>query len=150
GVRIPRETWEAAEKFFRQASAKDGGFGYEGPHNRTGSMTCAGAASLAICRRALGRPEPAGGEGIRLALAWLGAHFTVEQNPESSRWHYYALYGMERAGALCGAELFGAEEWYPLGVRYLLGTQKEDGSWVSANERDPRLDTAYALLFLSR
>jgi hypothetical protein len=69
-----------------------------------------------------------------------------------SVWHYYYLYGLERAGMLFGAETMGQHKWYPTGAHFLLKEQRDDGSWSSgkAPTRQAAWDTCWAILFLRR
>lgn len=79
---------------------------------------------------------------------WMSENFTIEK-PRSPFQHYY-LYALERY------ESFREEEaqrvvrmgWYEQGARFLIRTQKEDGSWESAAGSSP--DTCFSLLFLLR
>jgi Mg-chelatase subunit ChlD len=145
-VGIPRESWERVESHFRDTQTPDGGWGYSrgGP---TGSMTCAGVASLVIARHHLGQAQPAVDPAILDGLDWLASKFTVEENPGQGRsFHHYYLYGLERVGVLAGTEFIGEHEWYPEGARHLVRTQEADGSWGN----DPFVDTCYAILFLRR
>jgi hypothetical protein len=120
-------------------------------------MTTAGMAGLAICQDELWRSRRftpdmrrASRRSIRDALAWMQDNFDVTRNPgePSGGWHYYYLYGMERAGILARARFMGKHDWYKEGADYLLGAQRSDGSWATGG--DPQLDTAFAVLFLKR
>jgi hypothetical protein len=155
GIKIPRETWERVETHFRENQSEDGGWGY-GHGRSTGSMTCAGLASLVIARHYLARDKPLADPAVVKGLEWLAGQFTVEKNPHKNADHYYYLYGLERAGVLANTEFFGEHEWYPVGARYLLAQQNADGSWTSQKDHEPTghhhgyLDTCYAILFLRR
>jgi hypothetical protein len=134
----------------------------------TGSMTTAGIALLAICHDALLAPNRFSGytkpienqatRAIQDGFTWLDKHFTVERNagPNAPAWHYYYLYGLERAAALAGRDLIGDHDWYVEGARYLVGRQRDDGSWhtgflgTSEYDANDALDTAWAVLFLAR
>ena len=92
-------------------------------------------------------------------LAWLSSQFTVSTNPGvgDGGWHYYYLYGLERAGALTGWTHFGKHDWYREGAEYLLGAQTADGFWPEAPAQDLNatwqmrsVQTCFALLFLRR
>ena len=144
--------------------AKARGFRYipdgsptEGMKPVTGSMTTAGMACLAICQDELWGSRKFTPElrltsrrGIRDALAWMQDNFDVTRNPgePAGAWHYYYLYGMERAGILARARFMGKHDWYFEGAEWLLTEQRSDGSWFQ--EDDPQLDTAFAVLFLKR
>ena len=116
-------------------SFEEAGFSYRVREKPTGSMTSAGLAILAIGREGLGDDLSRGlarklDESEALALAWLGRHFSVEQNPgKGDSWHDYYLYGLERVGALFGLTSIGGREWYWEGAQNLLRRQKGDGSW---------------------
>ena len=60
----------------------------------------------------------------------------------------YHLYALERAGDLTGDSLAG-HDWYREGAAYLLGTQRDDGSWDDGSDT-PVPGTCFALLFLGR
>ena len=78
----------------------------------------------------------------------MSAHPEMEP-PE--HWLFYYLYSLERVGRVLGLDFIGTHEWYPEGAKYLLSTQKPDGSWIGkSEEEDPRLATSFALLFLTR
>lgn len=139
--------------------ARARGFRYvEGPRSPvTGSMTTAGAACLLICqsmlwssRRFTPEERQRTREGVRDALAWLQANFTVAMNPGTAgpgeSWHYYYLYGLERMGILGHLRHVGRHDWYAEGAELLLGEQFDDGSW----QHGEVVETAFALLFLKR
>jgi hypothetical protein len=122
----------------------------------TGSMTTAGLAGLAICQDQLWdsrKLKPKQRQDIRRsvrdALAWMQDNFQTAKNPghPTGGWHYYYLYGMERAGVLVRSRFMGRWDWYLEGATYLLGAQQGDGSWVTEHQD---LDTAFAILFLKR
>ncbi|MDA1195924.1 MAG: hypothetical protein O2894_12160 [Planctomycetota bacterium] len=139
-----------------------------GPFPATGSMTTAGIASLVICHDALTQParlpmydhkvENQVKRAVQDGFAWLDVNFTVERNPgmNAPPWHYYYLYGLERAAVFCDRGLIGSHDWYLLGARYLIAHQHGDGSWNTGNlggkEYKPSaiLDTAWAILFLKK
>jgi hypothetical protein len=141
------------------------GWGYQPGGRATGSMTTAGVSSLAICRsELLGWPGYKGEfahkmeRGIRDGLAWLDRNFTVTRNPGRGGWHYYYLFGLERAGILTDQAFIGDHDWYREGATYLVGRQDAIGSWNGgrggrgrADGRTKALcDTCFALLFLRR
>ncbi len=155
------------------------GWGYQcgrGKRESTsGSMTTAGVSSLVICRgELLGSPgyDPALDarvvQAIHDGLAWLGANFSVSGNPTprgagfGGIWHYYYLYGLERAGVLSGVSWMGDHDWYGEGAVYLVSGQLESGAWLSGSgfvsRRTPGvvalpgdlMDTCFALLFLKK
>jgi hypothetical protein len=166
-----------------RAAARDHarGWGYMERDPATGSMTTGGVSSVAICRselRGKGVLDPADDvralQAIWDGLAWLGLHFTVKENPgpdnapmSRESWHFYYLYGLERAGVLSGATLMGDHDWYREGAEYLVATQEGSGGWRDGGGEAPpvpgvqrvdrpaldegeMLDTCFALLFLKR
>ena len=134
-----------------------------------GSMTTAGIAALAICNDALLKPERWGGytddlerkarRSVQDGFAWLDKNWAVDKNPPAGApaWHYYYLYGLERACAFAGRDAVGPHDWYVEGAKYLLGQQKADGRWSTGSlGSDGQIgasdlcDTAWALLFLKK
>ncbi len=149
------------------------GWGYRGRSTATGSMTSGGVSSVVICRGELQGRTGYGGaldgravKSIRDGIAWIGRNFSVTGNPSAagrggSGWHYYWLYGLERAGVLAGVTWTGPHDWYLEGARYLLGAQESGGGWEGGGGfsaaapgagpgRGNLLDTAFALLFLKK
>lgn len=123
----------------------------------TGAMTTAGMASVAICQDELwtsrkfdAKLRKASRRSVRDALAWMQDNFDVTRNPgePGGGWHYYYLYGMERAGILARARFMGKHDWYKAGADYLLSEQRSDGGWYQQD--DVQIDTAFAILFLKR
>ncbi len=147
------------------------GWGYTHP-GATGSMTTGGVSSMVICRgelqgtkRYTAALDRKAVQSIRDGIAWLGRNFSVTDNPPSGTggWHYYYLYGLERAGVLAGVTWMAEHDWYLEGAKYLLAQQNGDGSWGGTGmlAAQPRrkgararpgnlLDTAFALLFLKK
>jgi hypothetical protein len=151
GVRIHASVWQRLAERTMIYRVDGGAFGY-GPQSRQGtaSMTAAGAGTLAICEQQLrlaNRLDFALADQIipaRLqAQAWLGAE--LREQVGASSWHYYYLYGLERLGALSGAEYFDRQNWYLLGANKLIEDQDSGGSWAKDD-----IKTSFALLFLAR
>jgi len=138
------------------------GWGYRGRSAPSGAMTAAGVAAVAICSGEIPgdstkRLREKGMTSMRDGLAWLGKHFEVTSNPKAgSAWHYYYLYGLERAGALAGVVHMGNHRWYAEGAKYLVASQSPDGAWRTPRSRMPGvnkvdvIDSSFALLFLAR
>jgi hypothetical protein len=163
GIIIPEETIERAVKWWRKCQqnqadktapvatsggvpGKPRGWDYKDGNSPYGSMTAGAVGALAIFLYMQNRNWKRD-QDLADGAAWLGAHFSVTQNPKKGgEWHYYYLYGLERAGVLYDAERFGSHSWYPEGAWYLLDNQKkEDGSWGGDVK-----NTCFAILFLKR
>lgn len=142
-------------------------------HPSTGAMTTAALAALITAKSALYESnlfprmkdlEEKVDTSINDGLCWLGHHFSVTSNPVAQGsmgvgWHYYYLYGLERAGILAQTEAMGKHFWYPEGATYLVGAQRPDGSWQEgqgvahpgAGAMGNQLaDSCFAILFLKR
>jgi len=155
-VPVPGEPFAKLLAYLEASQNEDGGFGYSKKQRGRsyGSMTAGGAMALALCA------DPDAPE-VRRALDWLGEGFDPAKNLHAARafgrkkgrrgdsfWRHYWLWSVERAGAATGAKRFGAHDWYAEGARYLLETQRDDGSWRDPER--PLLATSFALLFFTR
>lgn len=173
GVEVNPQTWEAAREHWLGIQKPDGSWGYLASHSSSGSMTCAGAASLIITSgqlsagdaRVIGdRVQCCGAQDenapIERALDWLGRKFTVNWNPsgaqgsgggQRSYWLYY-MYAIERVGRLSGRRFLGQHDWYRTGAAKLLAEQASGGYWKGHGhaENNPLVATSMALLFLSK
>lgn len=149
---------------FKKERAEARGWGYQ---TRTpaggayGSMTAGGIASVIICKNALSQMKKISTElsrkadrSIRDGLAWLQENFSVTENPKrgknGNQWHFYYLYGLERAGILAGTEYMGEHQWYREGAEFLLSNQCSNGMWDGPGGTSSLTDTCFALLFLKR
>jgi hypothetical protein len=170
GADVSRETWKLAADYWRNTQNDDGSWGYVPGDSGTGSMTCAGIGGLATSAAALESGDAAVENGrvvccrphdiddnLDRAIDWLGAHFSVSQNPRPAGGGqaclYYYLYGLERAGRLTARRFIGDHDWYREGAELLVRDQDSlshywKGNWYA--EREPRISTAMALLFLSK
>ena len=174
-VNISRETWERVQIYWRFNQYADGSWRYYKSIIGTGSMTCAGIASLVITDDILHEPDArvAGDQidacyrapaedvdRIDRGIEWLRQRFTVQSNPPvgpagSPLWHYYYLYGLERAGRLTARRKIGEYDWYREGAAHLvqlIGTVVERSSWKGGGtaENNEDIATSLALLFLSK
>ena len=118
----------------------------------SGSMTTAGISCLAVIHSELlksgkyQREISSVSRAIDDGFAWLQQNFALDKNPGGNlAWHFYYLYGLERAGVLADRKWIGDHDWYREGAEYLLGRQYTNGGWG-----DGILDTSFALLFLRR
>lgn len=177
GVKINDSTWRLAEQYWVKNPWRrdDGSWGYFAAEGSTGSMTCAGIASLIIAQDHLAGADAAVIEGrirccgnreeddaIQQGIDWLGRKFQVSNNPTASGksypWLLYYLYGVERVGRMSGKRFFGSGEnqhdWYREGSQFLVEQQKAslNGSWQGTGivENNPLIGTSLALLFLSK
>lgn len=168
GLAPPPEMWQSALLQTRQRQTDDGGWHYNQLERNKpgyGSMTCAGVCTSALCLHHLGC-DPLLDPGVQRGLAWLEKNWTVESNPRAGGSHYYYIYSIERVGRILGLDFIGSHEWYPLGARYLVDHQGENGAWrelppnpkpppaeasrASAPQYTDPMATAFALLFLTR
>ena len=144
-----------------QASANTQGMGGE-----SGSMTTVGIACVEIAWNELGKCAARGDrdaqkfvrdrdgisardQSVHDGFAWLAQNFSVDTNPgqPNGGWHFYYLYGLERAGVLANRVNVGAHDWYREGGDKILSMEK-NGSWTT---NDGALtSTCFALLFLAR
>ncbi len=167
GYEAPQQTWRklaAAVLDCREGTGRGGrggagggargaGFGYViGAGGATPSMTAAGVGTLAICLDHLGGDAVATTRRVREAIAagaeWLGAHCLLHPLAgDATAWTTYALYGLERAGALAHLERFGEHPWYPEGAEWFVDRQHVNGAWAPS---ETNVNTCFALLFLAR
>jgi len=154
GVILPPEVLHLAEQWWRDGLGGDG-WGYLSKNDSGyGSMTAGAVGALTIYLHIQGKPWLKDKE-VSSGMEWLASNFTVTQNPKTAEagqggWQYYYLYALERAGIFFGTETFGAHEWYVEGAQYLLGQQKDDGSWMTKGSDHAIWDTCFAILFLRR
>ena len=176
GVKVNRNTWDLANGYWRRIQAKNGSWSYSGGEGASGSMTCAGIGALSVIRKALSEGDarvlPNGqvkcctqqenDPAIENALNWLGRNFSVRRNPMSSInerdgrraghqiWHYYYLYGLERAGRLTARRFIGEHDWYREGTEYLVTAQNRLLHFWEGRTGNRQISTSMALLFLSK
>ena len=176
GVKIPPEVWAHALQHWRTTQNEDGSWKYY-PDARlpgTGSMTCAGLASMIILTEKMTGQDAAiengkvvccrqkGASGdlrqIERGIQWLADHFSVTHNPGDNRLMYY-LYALERVGRMSGWRFIGSHDWYREGTDHLIrlkgalyNQRQMVDFWYGedAEERDKIISTCYALLFLSK
>jgi len=83
--------------------------------------------------------------------AWFDKHMTYDVK----QWTQYYMYAVERHRSfqeLVEGKVVPEPAWYNDGVEYLQKTQREDGSWSPEQTHGvhPAVDTAFAMLFLTR
>ncbi|MGB4708552.1 MAG: DUF4159 domain-containing protein [Fuerstiella sp.] len=163
GVKIDRKVWERVHEHWLKGQRSDGSWGYHPGDGPKGSMTTAGLSTLAITTRMLQTDNDVDGTGrpdccvphplpdaFEKGRAWMADAFTVFTNPPGETWHYYYLYGLERAARLGNVRFFGKHDWYREGARYFVNNQNGDGSWLAQQNSTPNVSTSFALLFLSK
>ncbi len=170
GADVSHDTWVLAANYWRTTQNEDGSWGYVPGDSGTGSMTCAGIGGLAVSSAALESGDATVENGrviccrphdvddkLDRAIGWLATHFSVNHNPRPAGGGqaclYYYLYGVERAGRLTAHRFIGDHDWYREGAEFLAREQDSlshywKGTWYA--EREPRISTAMALLFLSK
>ena len=163
GVVANEQTWRLAKGYWEKCQNVDGSWGYTGLPFGTGSMTCAGIASLVFAADQV-QPCDARVVGDRIeccvvwpaakvdhverGIRWLGQHYSVEHNPNNETWTLYYLYGLERAGRLTARRFIplpprlgqpSRADWYREGAEHLVRTQDNaSGSWRTLPPRNPQ------------
>ena len=166
GAQVRPDVWVKAQQHWVSCANGDGSWGYTiGNSGGSGSMTCAGIASVWITSEHIGTPAAraaadtvscCGGasspKALERGLDWLGKHFTVRENPGAGQtWHYYYLYGLERVGRFTARRFIGKADWYLEGARMFVSTQDAfSGAFRGGRIEDPVVATSFALLFLAK
>lgn len=169
GARVDPEVWERVGAYWRSRQNADGSWAYADGAPGTGSMTCAGIGALVATERASSTGDAHVENGLAVCcvehdedrsiargLEWLGRNFSVRRNPATravaAEWHYYYLYGLERAGRLTAERFIGQHDWYREGTEHLVRSQDTlTHAWNGgANEGGQLGATAFSLLFLSK
>jgi hypothetical protein len=137
----------AANAVMSGTDARPRGWNYKSPEDGEayGSMTAGGIGSVVIYDYMLKKDwkkNPVANAG----MSWLNVKWDVKSNPgKGGSWHYYYLYGLERAGILYDTNMIGKHDWYLEGARLLLEGQDGNGSWQSNT-----WETCFAILFLKK
>ena len=167
GAEVTPGVWQKALHYWHKTQNADGSWGYQTGNGGTGSMTCAGIASVVIASGQLhpsdatvvdGKLQCCGDQkrdnSIERALDWLGKNFSVHVNPQrGDSWLFYYLYGVERAGRMTAQRFLGGHDWYREGTDMFVRRQDEiSGYWIGVGhaENNPQIGTSLALLFLSK
>lgn len=96
-----------------------------------------------------GRVPPGTDQLLARAYGWLVNHFVADNDTTGFRAYYY--YSLERMGSLANLNRIGEDDWFDVCADFLLQTQQKNGSWnLSTHPGDDRIDTAFAVLFLTR
>ncbi|MBK9119151.1 MAG: DUF4159 domain-containing protein [Phycisphaerales bacterium] len=151
GVAVPDSYWDLVGRYWLRSQNADGGWGYMEREDSTGSMTAAGVASLFVVLDQRFTRDPREGAEVQAAvdtgLRWLGRSFDPEQ--AGNEWHFYYLYGIERAGRASGYKSFAGKEWFRASAAWLLRQQRPGGSWEgTGGDMTEFRNTAFALMVL--
>ncbi len=150
GLEVPIQYWWKVMRHWLDTQQDDGGWTYRREEvDSTNTMTAAGLASMFVCfdnifaasfkRCNLGEQGELVRRPMKRGLDWLDRNFSA-----SGSYSHYYLYAIERVGLASGYKYFGKANWYQIGTKYLLRTQRGDGGWGG------EVSTAFALLFLVR
>jgi|694.fasta_scaffold39073_2 hypothetical protein len=166
GIPVREETWVRSQQYWVACANGDGSWGYSGRSPGTGSMTCAGIASVWITSEHIGTPDAqaardsvsccGGGRSpqvLERGLDWLGRRFSVTDNPGTGgdTWLYYYLYGMERVGRFTARRFIGDHDWYREGARMFIDSQDRlTGQFKARRIEDEVVSTSFSLLFLAK
>ncbi|MEL7335604.1 MAG: DUF4159 domain-containing protein, partial [Planctomycetota bacterium] len=167
GVTVDSDAFLNGKKYWESRQRNNGGWSYNGL-DISGSMTCAGIASIVICRGHLdgiessidgdtiqccGGQEDAG-DPVEKGLGWLARNFSATENPGvGSMAIFYYVYALERVGRMTGRRLIGTHDWYREGAESLIRLQDDlNGNWrgTQFGESSSVVSTSLALLFLSK
>ena len=168
GIGANMQTWRMAKAYWEKIQRPDGSFVYQLGWPSTGSMTCAGIASLVICSNRVRQGDAMANterilccqrnddepDRVERALQWLAKNFQVSHNPhDPTKWALYYLYGVERVGRLTARRFIGGRDWYREGTAHLIQSKGDfSNHWRGAGlaENDDCIATSFALLFLSK
>ncbi len=166
GAKVKPDVWMKAQQYWVSCANADGSWGYTiGNVAGTGSMTCAGIASVWITAEQIGTPDAQAGRDtvsccgggsspkvLERGLDWLGKRFSVRENPGGGQtWHFYYLYGLERVGRFTARRFIGQADWYLEGAQVLVASQDQlSGAFRGGRIEDPIVATSFALLFLAK
>jgi hypothetical protein len=167
GAEIQPNTWRFSKAYFEDCQNPDGSWGYKKANPGTGSMTCAGIASMIIVNDAVHLPDArVSGEEILCCgqgkvddaavgrgFEWLGRHFSVARNPNQRQYALYYLYGVERVGRLTAQRFIGEHDWYREGADHLVSNEIAGADYWKGEgyaETNELVATSFALLFLSK
>lgn len=166
GLEVAPATFQSALDYWTTRQRTDGAWTYN-RRDASGSMTCAGIASVIIARGRLGGAtssikgpvvtccggDPEAKDPVEEGLAWLGRNFTTQVNPGGNlATFFYYMYALERVGRLSGRRFVGDHDWYREGAERLLDLQDDFlGYWKGDGPLEgDTVATSFALLFLSK
>jgi hypothetical protein len=168
-IAVDPAAYQSAAEYWGRLQLDSGAWTYSPSTPPMGSMTCAGIASVIICRDQLatagarienGQIVCCGGDDqqrdpVQAGIDWLASKFSVRVNPGApgSATLYYYLYALERVGRMTGRRFIGGHDWYREGAERLIQLQDGfQGFWAGTGigEEDRNVATSFALLFLSK
>jgi len=148
-------------------ASNDGGVVYSPWESKAGEVTLPdgrkglrsyGAMTYAFLKTMIYAEVSKDDPRVRAAYDWIRTHYSVDENPElGQQGLFYYYHTMAKALRAWGEDVLvdgnGVEhDWRSDLIRKLVSLQREDGSWVNANDRwweqNPDLVTAYAILTL--
>jgi Domain of unknown function (DUF4159) len=163
-MRLAAEYWRIRQNDHPRDGDR-GAWSYGNNDRFTGSMTCAGIASLIMAEDSLevldvnirgDKLECCLGERREslsdLGLRWLERNYEIARNPNGDAWWFYYLYALERVGRLTGERFIAKHDWYREGCELLVRRQDPLRGFIAegGNISNRVADTALALLFLSK
>ncbi len=167
GIEVESEVFQRSIEYWRSRQKDHGGWGYGRNGPSSGSMTCAGIASVIIAQGRLSNGSSqiaddqirccgdmtSDEDPVQKAIDWLASSFSVTVNPGGHLGtYYYYLYALERVGRLSGRRFIGDHDWYREGAEQLLKQQDNlQGFWTGGGWEEIRhIATSFAILFLSK
>ena len=178
GISVPPSVWDRAAGWYLSNQRPSGAWVYhpDGGGAETIAMTAAGTGSLLICARQLApyrfvertanpllvplvndaarrryNPQTTPQRlrnGIQGGITWISNNFTTGAPQVIGPSPFYALYGVERLGALADQATLGKTDWFAEGRKYLAANQRADGAFSASYGEVP--NTAWAVLFLTK
>jgi Domain of unknown function (DUF4159) len=165
-MRMAAEYWRTRQ-LNEPGNQNHGGWRYDErrAYPYSGSMTCAGIASLMMAEDALQIADAKiTNDGLRccmeeprqslvdLGLEWMQRNYSISENPGSPSFWFYYLYGLERVGRLTGQRFIANHDWYREGCELLIKRQNNLRGYIPQGQgnTDEGSETALALLFLSK
>ncbi|MEM7625635.1 MAG: DUF4159 domain-containing protein [Planctomycetota bacterium] len=166
GGKVDEDFWERVGEYILGDQNDDGGWRYDSTRpslrggQSTASMTAASLVVLQIVQQELERdqrrPNAELAAAIERGVAWLDERFDPAENSgygNGNPFRYYYLYGIERIALAGGISRLNGRDWFEAGARFILEREDERGHIKRGRGLDDnsnRIDTAFALLFLSR
>jgi len=161
GFEASKKLWESLTNGALRRQTDCGGFGYRGNlwPEAHGTMTASGLTILAICLKHIdGSLKVKAERAVEKGLAYMDRVFTTtgnfylpsalikHQHPTNRNtcFHFYYLYGIERAAALNDRTEFGGRNWYNEGVATILKYEAGNDAW------EDLVNTSFALLFMRK